>query len=240
MQQFYLSHLSIDDKEIHFDKNESKHISKVLRKKIGDEITITNGNGYRFYATLSFVDHKKCTAIINQCIEISPDQYHLHVFIAPTKSNDRMDWFVEKATEIGVHAITPVICQRSDRKVIKQERLQKIAIAAMKQSLGAYMPIIHPACDFKKSLKNLKGTVCIAHCQEINKIPIDKLSLKENYISIFIGPEGDFTTEEIQAAIDAKITAVTLGEKRLRTETAGVIACHSISLLFSKKLIFSL
>jgi 16S rRNA (uracil1498-N3)-methyltransferase len=232
MQQFYLSTLSKNDAEIHFDKNESKHVSKVLRKKVGDLITITNGIGYRFSATLSHVDHKACTAIINQCVEISPDPYQLHVFIAPTKSNDRMDWFVEKATEIGVHEITPIICQRSDRKVVKQERLQKIAVAAMKQSLGAYLPMIHPACDFSTSLNKVKGTACIAHCQDTNKVAINSLLLKEKSVSIFIGPEGDFTAEEIQAAIDANLTAVTLGEKRLRTETAGIIACHSISLLY--------
>ena len=232
MQQFYLSTLSKDDREIHFDKNESKHLSKVLRKKVGDSITITNGVGYRFSATLSHVNHKLCTAIINQCVEISPDPYQLHVFIAPTKSNDRMHWFVEKATEIGVHEITPIICQRNDRKVIKQERLTKIAIAAMKQSLGTYLPIIHPPCDFIKSLEKVKGTACIAHCQDTNKILMDRLSIKDKYISIFIGPEGDFTPEEIQAAAESNVTAVTLGEKRFRTETAGIIACHSISLLY--------
>jgi 16S rRNA (uracil1498-N3)-methyltransferase len=232
MQQFYLSSISKNDTEIHFDKNESKHMSRVLRKKVGDPITITNGVGHRFSATLSHVDQKACTAIINQCMEISPDPYQLHVFIAPTKSNDRMDWFVEKATEIGVHVITPIICQRSDRKVVKHERLQKIAVAAMKQSLGAYLPIIHPVCDFSTSLNKIKGTACIAHCQDTNKVAIDSLSLKEKSISIFIGPEGDFTPEEIQAAADANVTAITLGEKRLRTETAGIIASHSISLLY--------
>ena len=233
MQQFYLSTISKNDTEIHFDKNESKHLSRILRKKAGDPITITNGSGFRFSATLSHVDHKTCTAIINQCKEISPDPYQLHIFIAPTKSNDRMDWFVEKATEIGVHTITPIICQRSYRKVIKQDRLQKIAISAMKQSLGAFLPIIHPPCDFSTSLYKAKGTACIAHCQETNKVAIDKLSFKEKSISIFIGPEGDFTPEEIQTANDANVTAVTLGEKRLRTETAGIIACHSISKLYS-------
>ncbi|MDG1685562.1 MAG: 16S rRNA (uracil(1498)-N(3))-methyltransferase [Flavobacteriaceae bacterium] len=232
MQQFYLSSLSKNDTEIHFDKNESKHLFKVLRKKIGDSIAITNGAGYRFMATLTSVDHKTCTAAIVHCEEISPDPYQLHMYIAPTKNNDRMDWFVEKATEIGVHAITPIICQRSDRKVVKHERLQKIAIAAMKQSLGVYLPIIHPACDFIKSLSEVKGIACIAHCQDTNKVAIDRLSFKEKSISIFIGPEGDFTPEEIQAAVDANVTAITLGEKRLRTETAGIIACHSISLLY--------
>lgn len=232
MQQFYLSSLSKNDTEIHFDKNESKHLSKVLRKQVGDLITITNGVGYRFSATLSHVDHKACIATINKSMKISPDPYQLHVFIAPTKSNDRMDWFVEKATEIGVHEITPIICQRSDRKVVKHERLQKIAIAAMKQSLGTYLPIIHPACDFTTSLKKVKGTACIAHCQDTHKVAIDRLSFKGKSVSIFIGPEGDFTSEEIQAATEANLTAVTLGEKRLRTETAGIVACHSISLLY--------
>ena len=162
-------------------------------KKVGDPITITNGVGHRFSATLSHVDHKACTAIINQCVEISPDPYQLHVFIAPTKSNDRMHWFVEKATEIGVHEITPIICQRNDRKVIKQERLQKIAIAAMKQSLGTYLPIIHPACDFTKSLDKVKGTACIAHCQDTNKVAIDRLSIKENPYQIFIGQRVIYT-----------------------------------------------
>jgi len=233
MQQFYLSSISKNDTEIHFDKNESKHISRVLRKKIGDSIVVTNGIGDRFLATLSHLDNKACKAIINQCMEISPDSYQLHVFIAPTKSNDRMDWFVEKATEIGVHSITPIICQRSDRKVVKQERLQKIAVAAMKQSLGAYLPMIHPVCDFSTSLNKIKGTACIAHCHDTNKVVIDRLSIKDKSISIFIGPEGDFTPDEIKAAANANVTAVTLGGKRLRTETAGIIACHSISLLYS-------
>ena len=232
MQQFYISSLSKDDTEIYFDKSESKHIFKVLRKQVGDSVIITNGVGCRFSATLIDVNHKACMATINQCIEISPDPYYLHVFIAPTKSNDRMDWFVEKSTEIGIHAITPIICKRSERKMIKQERLQKIAIAAMKQSMGAYLPIIHSACDFTKSLNKVKGTACIALCEDTNKVSIDSLLFKDKYISIFIGPEGDFTSEEIKAAADANITAVTLGEKRFRTETAGIIACHNISLLF--------
>tara|TARA_B100000925_G_scaffold289838_1_gene273653 strand:+ start:759 stop:1460 length:702 start_codon:yes stop_codon:yes gene_type:complete len=232
MQQFYLSSLTKNDTEIHFDKTESKHLSRALRKKVGDTIAITNGLGCRFTARLTSVDHKTCKAAIVRCEEIKADSYHLHIFIAPTKSNDRMDWFVEKATEIGVHAITPIICQRSDRKVVKQERLQKIAIAAMKQSLRTYLPIIHPACDFSTSLNEVKGKSYIAHCQNTKKVAIEGLGFKDKHISIFIGPEGDFTHEEIQAAADANVNALTLGEKRFRTETAGIIACHSISLLY--------
>ena len=126
MQQFYLSYLTKDDTEIHFDKTESKHLSRVLRKKVGDTITITNGIGYRFTATLCesqtmYSCYKSMRGNQDQILSFT-------FFIAPTKSNDRMDWFVEKATEIGIHEITPIICQRSDRKVVKQERLQKIAI----------------------------------------------------------------------------------------------------------------
>ena len=232
MQQFYIPTLTKEDKEIHFDKIESKHLSKVVRKQIGDTITIVNGVGYRFEATLTSVHDKQCTAVVNQCEKIASDPYHLHIFIAPTKSNDRMEWFVEKATEIGVHAITPIICQRSERKVVKQERLQKIAIAAMKQSLGAYLPVIHPSCDFLTTLKQLEGKAFIAHCQDTKKMTLDSQVLTHQSISIFIGPEGDFSAEEIKAAADANVTPITLGTKRLRTETAGIIACHSVSQLY--------
>ena len=232
MQQFYIPTLTKEDKEIHFDKIESKHLSKVLRKKIGDGITIVNGVGYRFEGTLTSVHDKQCTAVVNQCKKITSDPYHLHLYIAPTKSNDRMEWFVEKATEIGVHAITPIICQRSERRVVKQERLHKIAIAAMKQSLGAYLPMIHPFCDFFTALKQLEGKAFIAHCEDTEKVILDSQVLAHKSISIFIGPEGDFSTEEIKAAADENVTAITFGTKRMRTETAGIIACHSVSQLY--------
>ena len=147
-----------------------------------------------------------------------------------------MEWFVEKATEIGVHAITPIICQRSERKVVKRERLHKIAIAAMKQSLGAYLPMIHPFCDFFTALKQLEGKAFIAHCEDTEKVILDSQVLAHKSISIFIGPEGDFSTEEIKAAADENVTAITFGTKRMRTETAGIIACHSVSQLYMKNL----
>ena len=146
MEQFYIPTLTKEDKEIHFDKIESKHLHKVLRKKIGDGITIVNGVGYRFEGTLTSVNDKQCTAVVNQCEKIPSDSYQLHLYIAPTKSNDRMEWFVEKATEIGVHAIT-IICQRSERRVVKRERLHKIAIA--ETIFGAYLPMIHPLRLFR-------------------------------------------------------------------------------------------
>lgn len=232
MQQFYISALTKDEQEVYFDKIESKHLSKVLRKKVGDPITIVNGHGYRFEASLRSVHDKRCIAVVHQCEKIASDPYHLHVLIAPPKRIDRMEWFVEKATEIGVHAITPIFCQRSERKVIKHERLNKIAIAAMKQSMGAYLPAINPAIDFMNSLTKLDGKSFIAHCQNQSKVTLDHQMVTPKSISVLIGPEGDFSEEEIQAATDAGATALSLGKKRLRTETAGIVACQLVSQLY--------
>ena len=232
MQQFYMSALTKEEQEVYFDTIESKHISKVLRKKVGDPITIVNGHGYRFEASLRSVHDKRCIAVVHQCVKIASDPYHLHLLIAPPKRNDRMEWFVEKATEIGVHAITPIICQRSERKVIKHERLNKIAIAAMKQSMGAYLPAIHPAIDFMSSLTKLDGKTFIAHCEHQPKVTLDREMVAHKSISILIGPEGDFSTAEIQAATAAGVTPLSLGKKRLRTETAGIVACQLVSQLY--------
>ena len=232
MQQFYMSALTKEEQEVYFDTIESKHISKVLRKKVGDPITIVNGHGYRFEASLRSVHDKRCIAVVHQCVKIASDPYHLHLLIAPPKRNDRMEWFVEKATEIGVHAITPIICQRSERKVIKHERLNKIAIAAMKQSMGAYLPAIHPAIDFMNSLTKLDGKTFIAHCEHQPKVTLDREMVAHKSISILIGPEGDFSTAEIQAATAAGVTPLSLGKKRLRTETAGIVACQLVSQLY--------
>ena len=143
MQQFYLSYLTKDDTEIHFDKTESKHLSRVLRKKVGDTIAITNGLGCRFTATLTSVDHKICKAAIVRCEVIKADSYHLHIFIAPTKSNDRMDWFVEKATEIGISEITPIISVNTEKIKLNYDRSNKLILSAMKQSLRYKLPILN-------------------------------------------------------------------------------------------------
>ena len=233
MQLFYNKDLVADSKEIRFDKIESRHIVKVLRKKNGDTLHITNGEGLLFVAEISVASDKNCVAqIIEVQREEKPWNYHLHVAIAPTKSMDRLEWFLEKATEIGIDKITPIITDNSERKVVKPERIEKIVISAAKQSLKYHFPKINDAIKFKDFIKgSFNGTKCIAHCYD----EMDKQALKsiefENNILILIGPEGDFSLSEVESSLANGFTSISLGESRLRTETAGIAAVHTVSLL---------
>jgi|TARA_R100000479_G_scaffold70100_3_gene33768 16S rRNA (uracil1498-N3)-methyltransferase len=231
MQLFYHPHSSETSKEITFDKEESRHIGKVLRKKEGDVLDITNGEGYFFKAELTLVTPKKCIAHILETKKEAPLPYHLHIAIAPTKSNDRFETFLEKATEIGITEITPIICDHSERKTIKLERYEKIIQSAMKQSLKAYLPKLNEACTFKEFLQQSheESLKCIAHCEETDKKSFKSVLEKQQSVLILIGPEGDFSTEEINLAKKNGFIPVTLGESRLRTETAAVVATHSVA-----------
>jgi 16S rRNA (uracil1498-N3)-methyltransferase len=152
--------------------------------------------------------------------------------VAPTKMNERFEWFLEKATEIGIHEITPIICEHSERKAIKTDRFQKIIESAMKQSLHYYLPKLNEPLPFKDFLKTQNsGQLFIAHCEETSKKSL-KSELKPNEnITILIGPEGDFSVKEIQLAIENNFIPVSLGNTRLRTETAAVVACHSVAFM---------
>jgi 16S rRNA (uracil1498-N3)-methyltransferase len=234
MQLYY--HPSIDEKttSFYFDKEESKHLIRVLRKSTGDSIQITNGKGLFFKGELINSDEKKCQISV---IHIEKNEkhwpYYLHIAIAPTKMNDRMEWFIEKATEIGVDEITPVICSRSERKEIKTERLVKVAVSAMKQSLKCTLPKINEPISFINFIKkNPDGIRLIAHCEESNKTELNKLEKKEKY-TVLIGPEGDFSAAEIDLALQHQFNPLSLGKSRLRTETAGVYVCNAISLINS-------
>jgi 16S rRNA (uracil1498-N3)-methyltransferase len=157
----------------------------------------------------------------------------LHLAIAPTKQLDRFEWFLEKATEIGISEITPLLCRRSERKEIKTERLEKILISAMKQSLRAYKPILNPLVSLQKFLElDLKGSKGIAHCMPSRRIGISGLQPADSHIML-VGPEGDFSSEEVQLAIKAGYSPFHLGESRLRTETAGVYITAALSLIHS-------
>ena len=228
MQLFYNSHITEEDSVFHFNKEESRHISKVLRKKAGNQLNITNGKGWLFTAELINVDQKKCTASIVSKTFQAPKTHQLHLAVAPTKMNDRYEWFLEKATEIGVSSITPIICDHSERKIIKTERFEKIIQSAMKQSLQFYLPELKPSTTFKAYLnQEFSGQQFIAHCEDTNRKSL-KSELKANTdCTILIGPEGDFSTKEIELALQHHFTPVTLGDTRLRTETAAVTACHS-------------
>ena len=229
MQLFYNPSINKTLTSFVFDKEESKHIIKVLRKKESDILFVTNGLGYLFKTEIALASDNKCTVNIISFEKQESSKFHLHLAVAPTKMNERYEWFLEKATEIGIHEITPIICEHSERKVIKTDRFQKIIESAMKQSLHYYLPKFNEPISFKDFIKSQKsGQLFIAHCEETNKKTL-KNELKPNEdVTILIGPEGDFSVKEIQLALENSFIPVSLGNTRLRTETAAIIACHSV------------
>ena len=230
MNLFYQPNINESSIDVTFNKEESRHISKVLRKVEGSAINLTNGKGFFFEAKLTNTNPKKCNAVIVKVEKQTPLPYHLHLAVAPTKLNDRYEWFLEKATEIGVTEITPIICDHSERKVINQERFNKIIQSAMKQSLKAYLPVLHEATTFKNFLakEHSEEIKCIAHCENSDKQTLKNVIKHNKSTLILIGPEGDFSINEIKKATSLQITPISLGSSRLRTETAAVLACHSV------------
>ena len=232
MQLFFHPELENNTDQFTFATDESRHISKVLRKNSGDILMITNGTGICFEAEILVPDHKKCSAKIISKTQVPPKPYQLHMVVAPTKLNDRFEWFLEKATEIGVHQITPIICDHSERKVIKMDRMEKVIQSAMKQSLQSYLPQLNPAISFKEYMTLPKsGELYIAHCEEDNKKELSHSAAAKKNTTILIGPEGDFSSDEIKLALDIGFQAVALGNTRLRTETAAIVACTTIALV---------
>ena len=232
MQLFYNPSISENTKDFTFDKEESKHIIKVLRKKDGDILFVTNGLGFLFECSIVLGIETKCTVEIVRFEKSANLPFHLHLAVAPTKMNDRFEWFLEKATEIGISEITPIICEHSERKYIKTDRFEKIVIAAMKQSNQYYLPKLNAPVLYKDFMKqSFSGQIFIAHCEESNKKSFQKELRKEEKVTILIGPEGDFSSKEINLAIENNFIPVTFGNTRLRTETAALVACHTIALL---------
>ncbi len=233
MQLFYNPNLSKDTQQIVFDKAESRHIIKVLRKQTNDVLLITNGKGLVAKTSIESASDKKC---IVKVISIDSKQksrdYYLHIAIAPTKNNDRLEWFLEKATEIGIDEITPIICENSERKVVKLERLEKMVISAMKQSLQFYAPKLNAAISFSDFLKtDFDGVKYIAHCEDGEKESLKNSAKPKQNILILIGPEGDFSQNEINKALQENYSPISLGKTRLRTETAGIVAVQNIAFI---------
>ena len=214
-------------------EEESQHAIKVLRMQIGDEMVVVDGAGGYYQARITNPHLKHCGfEILETQSEFGKRNYKLHIAIAPTKNIERLEWFIEKATEIGIDEITPLICRYSERKIIKEERLEKIIVSASKQSVKAYFPRLNPVCSFSDFIeKHFASQNFIAHCYEENKKLLQTEIQKSSDILILIGPEGDFSKEEVQKAISLGFVPVSLGESRLRTETAGVVASHTVSLL---------
>jgi len=217
------------------NEEESKHCRLVLRLKNGDIIHLTDGKGNLYEARIADSHGKKVSVeVISLQESYGKRNYQLHLAVAPTKNIERFEWFIEKATEIGVDEITPLICKHSERRQVRTDRLVKIATSALKQSLKAYHPVINESCEFSRFIREPRqGQLFIAHQQEH-----DIKYLKECYkpgsdVTIMIGPEGDFNEAELELAAKADYNCVSLGSSRLRTETAALASCHTVFLLNS-------
>jgi len=235
MQLFYDPDLIKGSKTHIIGANESNHILRVLRKTIGDRIYLTNGKGDGFEAEIVGVNSKKCNISILKTFSEKPLPYCLHIAIAPPKSSDRFEFFLEKATEIGISEITPILCKNSERKRINTKRSLKILQSAMKQSQRLFLPQIHDMIGIDQflSLNHEENLKLIAHCEEDEKISLkEKLGTTTQFCGL-IGPEGDFSKEEIENAIQKGFQPISLGDKRLRTETAGLYLCQSLAFHFS-------
>lgn len=233
MQLFYNPDLTKETTQITFDKIESRHIVRVLRKKEDAILHITNGKGFLFDAKIIIASDKKCVAEIIEIQEKpKPWNYYLHIAIAPTKNNDRIEWFLEKATEIGIDEITPIICSNSERRIVKLDRFEKIIQSAMKQSLKFTLPKINEPIKFNDFInQDFEGTFCIAHCEEQDKNLLKSVVNPSEKTTILIGPEGDFSSQEITKALEKNSIPISLGKSRLRTETAALVAVQSISFI---------
>lgn len=230
MQLFYIP--KITGKIIKLDPTESKHAVKVLRLSKGDSVQIVDGKGGFFEAEILEDNPKGCRLkVLNSTMEYGKKEFKLHIAIAPTKNIDRFEWFLEKSTEIGINEITPIISEHSERKIIKPDRLEKIMVSAMKQSVKAYLPVLNELTTFKTLVSSSKAEKkFIAHCNEGEKRHLkDEISNGDNTL-ILIGPEGDFSDEEVELAKENEFREISLGNSRLRTETAGIVACHIVNL----------
>jgi 16S rRNA (uracil1498-N3)-methyltransferase len=214
------------------EQQEATHCVRVLRLKENDIVHLTDGRGNLYKSKIIMAHPKKCELeIIETQSNYNRRNYHLHIVIAPTKNIDRFEWFLEKATEIGIDEITPLICEHSERRVIKPERLIKVISSAMKQSLKTYLPKLNEITSFKKFIetKNTDNKF-ITNCKEDPHIQIHNQYKAGDALTILIGPEGDFSDEELENALSKGYISISLGNSRLRTETAGLVACHAVYL----------
>ena len=234
MHLFYTP--GIDGSTYTLPEEESKHAVRVLRLGIGDRISLIDGKGGWYEAEISDDNPKRCSVKITEARkDVGKRSWELHIAIAPTKMMDRLEWFVEKATETGIDAISLIDCSNSERTAVKTERLSKVAISAIKQSLKAYLPQLDDMSSFKQFIaasKNFGGEKFIAHCNYRGQLPhLKTLYTRGKNVMVMIGPEGDFTMEEVKLALENDFKEISLGESRLRTETAALYACTALNVL---------
>jgi 16S rRNA (uracil1498-N3)-methyltransferase len=216
------------------NEDESRHAVKVLRFAAGDFLTVVDGKGGMYKCQIKTPNDKKCEIkIVEETQNYGLRDYYIHLIIAPTKNLDRIEWMVEKCVEIGINEISFIRTRCSERKEIKTIRIEKIAVGAMKQSLKAFLPKINEMISWKEFLKKdySETQKMIAHLEEGDRKLIQQIAQPKGKYAVLIGPEGDFSTEEINQALEKGFVPVTLGESRLRTETAGLVACHTLTVI---------
>ena len=231
MYLFYAPDINPEDSFL--NEEESKHCVKVLRLQKDDLIEVIDGQGSWYHAKITYANPKKTLFFILQTQhDYGKRNHYLHVAVAPTKNIERLEWFMEKATEIGIDEITPILCEHSERKNINSDRLNRVITSAVKQSLKAYHPRLNNLSPFPQFIKSqLQTQKWIAHCAEAEKVPIKTVLKPLGSYLVLIGPEGDFTQSEIDNAIKGGFKAITLGNSRLRTETAALEACFEVNFL---------
>lgn len=228
MHCFYEPDLSGDS--VLLSEEESKHAVRVLRLSAGDRVELLDGKGTRAVAEVSDDHPKRCElTIISRSSEPTGRNFRLHIAVAPTKNTDRIEWFVEKATEIGIDEITFLECEHSERNTVKIDRIEKVAISAMKQSQQSHLPKINELTSFRDFISTCNADIkLIAHCVDTERKALSDLSFRNKTVVILIGPEGDFSQEEITSALEAKFMPVVMGFTRLRTETAALYAVNTV------------
>lgn len=207
------------------DPEESRHLLTVLRRQVGDRLRLTDGLGHFFEAEIAEAGKKEAVVRILETVDTPEPAARLHIAIAPTKQIDRFEWFLEKATEIGIHTITPLLCTRSERTTIRTDRLEKILVSAMKQSLQSRLPRLNPLTPFARLVQTASEPQrFVAWCPDVPPPHLNALLRPGSDALVLIGPEGDFTPEEVALARENRFVPASLGDTRLRTETAGLAA----------------
>jgi 16S rRNA (uracil1498-N3)-methyltransferase len=233
MNIFYAPDVLLPD--VTLSPEESAHCVRVLRLGAGAKVQLIDGKGGYYNAVVTLPDAKHCRLSVTETIESrTPRKFSVHIAIAPTKNMDRFEWFVEKSVEIGIDIITPLLCHHSERKVLKTDRLEKLIIATMKQAIIPNHPVLNELIGFKDFVRKQdrkNQDLFIAHCEETGRRNLIDTCTAGNNSVVMIGPEGDFSPEEIRMAIEHHFIPVSLGKNRLRTETAGIAACHTVNLV---------
>ncbi|MES2733564.1 MAG: 16S rRNA (uracil(1498)-N(3))-methyltransferase [Bacteroidota bacterium] len=246
MHLFYQPIMS--DGAAFLSEEESKHCVKVLRLQAKDEVFVVDGKGGFYRCEITKPDARRCEVrVLEKKTDYGKRPYSIHIAIAPTKNSDRMEWFVEKCVELGIDEISFIICEHSERRFFKTDRLEKIAIGAMKQSLKAFLPIINEAESYHCFLQRT-STAKIAASADFkfiayidaaitagNRQLLQAVAEPKGRYCVLIGPEGDFSAKEVSLALDQEFRPVSLGESRLRTETAGMVACHLLHVIHSNE-----